>query len=226
MIEVAGNTPVKPRLAHGLTVVAAVEREAPKLSRNLSPYDITEALSALVGAFTPEAPATARATWWTPRVGKLKAKFQRAQWRYHRHKREHAPLRFITVRCVVPRNGSSMLRTRKAMIDRMVVDSQGSYFGGQCCGFRSGYDPCAPFPLRRSYLPGVTRGVPIGDFRHYPQSRPFLAPAQKRVAGGIPFHLYRIVADLKHRKAFNRLMKAIMEHLDVTAAAQQDVPPD
>ncbi|KAF4729348.1 hypothetical protein FOZ63_002693, partial [Perkinsus olseni] len=123
------NTPVKPRLAHGLTVVAAVEREAPTLSRNLSPYDITEALSALVGAFTPEAPATARATWWTPRVGKLKAKFQRAQWRYHRHKREHAPLRFITV---------------------------------------------------------------------------------------------RIVADLKHRKAFNRLMKAIMEHLDVTAAAQQD----
>ncbi|KAF4680934.1 hypothetical protein FOZ60_012771 [Perkinsus olseni] len=53
-------------------------------------------------------------------------------------------------------------------------------------------------------------------------SCPFLAPARKRVAGGIPFHLYRIVTDLKRRKAFNRLMKAIMKHLDVTAAAQQD----
>ncbi|KAF4700974.1 hypothetical protein FOZ63_020439 [Perkinsus olseni] len=102
----------------------------------------------------------------------------------------------------------------------MVVDSQGSYSGGECCGFRF------PFPLQRSYLPGVTRGAPIEDFRHYSQSRPFLALAQKRVAGGIPSHLYRIVADLKHRKAFNRLMKAIMEHLDVTAAAQQAVPTD
>ncbi|KAF4648716.1 hypothetical protein FOZ61_002299, partial [Perkinsus olseni] len=98
------TTPVKPRLAYGLTVVAAVEREAPKLSRNLSLHDITKALSALARAFTPEAPATAGAIWWTPRVGKLKTKFQRAQWRYHRHKREHgpdAPLRFIKVGCVV-----------------------------------------------------------------------------------------------------------------------------
>ncbi|KAF4689749.1 hypothetical protein FOZ60_001176 [Perkinsus olseni] len=69
-------------------------------------------------------------------------------------------------------------------------------------------------------------GSPIGDFRHYLQSCPFLAPARKRVAGLIPFHLYRIVTDLKRREAFNRLMKAIMEHLDVAAAAQQDVPPD
>ncbi|KAF4655590.1 hypothetical protein FOZ61_007489 [Perkinsus olseni] len=84
-IEVAGNTPVKPRLAHGLTDVAAVKREAAKLLRNLSPYDITEALSALVHAFTLEAPATAGATWWTSRLGKLKAKFKRAQRRYHRH---------------------------------------------------------------------------------------------------------------------------------------------
>ncbi|KAF4721676.1 hypothetical protein FOZ62_006584, partial [Perkinsus olseni] len=90
-IEVAGNTPVKPRLAHGLTDVAAVKREAAKLLRNKSPYDITEALSALVHAFTPEAPATAGATWWTSRLGKLKAKFKRAQRRYHRHKREHGP---------------------------------------------------------------------------------------------------------------------------------------
>ncbi|KAF4728983.1 hypothetical protein FOZ62_026605, partial [Perkinsus olseni] len=90
-IEVAGDTPVKPRLAHGLTDIAAVKREAAKLSRNLSPYDITEALSALVREFTPEAPATAGATWWTPRLGMLKAKLKRAQRRYHRHKREHGP---------------------------------------------------------------------------------------------------------------------------------------
>ncbi|KAF4680692.1 hypothetical protein FOZ60_013109, partial [Perkinsus olseni] len=173
MIEVAGNTPVKPRLAHGLTVVAAVEREAPTLSRNLSPYDITEALSALVGAFTPEAPATARATWWTPRVGKLKAKFQRAQWRYHRHKREHAPLRFITVREVT--SAASAVVFGRAMT------------------------PAHRFRCDEATSPG--RGWP-GE---YPS---------------ISTGLWR--TERKHRKAFNRLMKAIMEHLDVTAAAQQD----
>ncbi|KAF4741076.1 hypothetical protein FOZ63_027702, partial [Perkinsus olseni] len=46
-----------------------------------------------------------------------------------------------------------------------------------------------------------------------------------RVNGIGEVGLKRIVTDLKRRKAFNRLMKAIMEHLGVTAAAQQDSQP-
>ncbi|KAF4661367.1 hypothetical protein FOL47_006728 [Perkinsus chesapeaki] len=38
--------------------------------------------------------------------------------------------------------------------------------------------------------------------------------ARKRVKGGVPYHFYKMVVDLKRRKAFNRLFAALMQHLD------------
>ncbi|EER14916.1 hypothetical protein Pmar_PMAR003833 [Perkinsus marinus ATCC 50983] len=38
--------------------------------------------------------------------------------------------------------------------------------------------------------------------------------ARKRVKGGVPYHFYKMVVDLKRRKAFNRLFLALMQHLD------------
>ncbi|EER13646.1 hypothetical protein Pmar_PMAR021857 [Perkinsus marinus ATCC 50983] len=57
-------------------------------------------------------------------------------------------------------------------------------------------------------------GAPIGNVRHLLRSCPLLEQARKRVKGGVPYHFYKMVVDLKRRKAFNRLFLALMQHLD------------
>ncbi|KAF4658912.1 hypothetical protein FOL47_007786 [Perkinsus chesapeaki] len=57
-------------------------------------------------------------------------------------------------------------------------------------------------------------GAPIGNLRHLLRSCPLLEHARKRVKGGVPYHFYKMVVDLKRRKAFNRLFAALMQHLD------------
>ncbi|KAF4747889.1 hypothetical protein FOZ62_028808, partial [Perkinsus olseni] len=40
------------------------------------------------------------------------------------------------------------------------------------------------------------------------------APARNRVKGGVPYHLYKLIVDLKRRKSFNQLCSALMQYLD------------
>ncbi|KAF4685793.1 hypothetical protein FOZ62_006073, partial [Perkinsus olseni] len=65
--------------------------------------------------------------------------------------------------------------------------------------------------------------APVEDFGQYLQSCPPLTPARKAVAGGVPYHLYKMVTDLKRRKESNRLMKAIMEHPDALFADRKGI---
>ncbi|KAF4755672.1 hypothetical protein FOZ63_005870, partial [Perkinsus olseni] len=38
--------------------------------------------------------------------------------------------------------------------------------------------------------------------------------ARNRVKGGVPYHLYKLIVDLKRRKSFNQLCSALMQYLD------------
>lgn len=74
--------------------------------------------------------------------------------------------------------------------------------------------PALRFRCGLAPSPECSCGAAVGDIRHYLRSCPFLEPARERIPGGVPNHLYKIITDLKRRKAFNRLCKSIMEHLD------------
>ncbi|KAF4699260.1 hypothetical protein FOZ62_006498, partial [Perkinsus olseni] len=92
-----------------------------------------------------------------------------------------------------------------------------------------GYDSCAPLPMRLSNLSGVW--LWSTNRRFPPLSRSYLASVRrKRVPGGVPYHLYKLVTYLKRRKAFN-LKEATMvevashgvQHSDVLVAEQRDI---
>ncbi|KAF4692129.1 hypothetical protein FOZ60_014083 [Perkinsus olseni] len=57
-------------------------------------------------------------------------------------------------------------------------------------------------------------GAPVGNTRHYLLSCPLLEQARNRVKGGVPYHLYKLIVDLKRRKSFNQLCSALMQYLD------------
>ncbi|KAF4706874.1 hypothetical protein FOZ63_011350 [Perkinsus olseni] len=57
-------------------------------------------------------------------------------------------------------------------------------------------------------------GAPVGNTRHYLLSCPLLEQARKSVKGGVPYHLYKFIVDLKQRKPFNQLCLAFMQYLD------------
>ncbi|KAF4673852.1 hypothetical protein FOZ60_001506, partial [Perkinsus olseni] len=56
--------------------------------------------------------------------------------------------------------------------------------------------------------------APVGNTRHYLPSCPLLEQARKKVKGGVPYHLYKLVVDLRRRKSFNQLCSALMQYLD------------
>ncbi|KAF4689997.1 hypothetical protein FOZ60_000750 [Perkinsus olseni] len=57
-------------------------------------------------------------------------------------------------------------------------------------------------------------GAPVGNTRHYLLSCPLLEQARNRVKGGVPYHLCKLIVDLKRRKSFNQLCSALMQYLD------------
>ncbi|KAF4724930.1 hypothetical protein FOZ63_008016, partial [Perkinsus olseni] len=44
--------------------------------------------------------------------------------------------------------------------------------------------------------------------------RRYQEQARKKVKGGVSYHLYKLIVDLKRRKPFNQLCSALMQHLD------------
>ncbi|KAF4685238.1 hypothetical protein FOZ60_006755 [Perkinsus olseni] len=56
-------------------------------------------------------------------------------------------------------------------------------------------------------------GAPVGNTRHYLLSCPLLQQARNRVKGGVPYHLHKLIVDLKRRKSFNQLCSALMQYL-------------
>ncbi|KAF4667488.1 hypothetical protein FOL47_003566, partial [Perkinsus chesapeaki] len=56
--------------------------------------------------------------------------------------------------------------------------------------------------------------ISVRTLRRYQAEAGLLSLRKKRVKGGVPYHFYKMVVDLKRRKAFNRLFEAMMQHLD------------